>query len=107
MKRADLIRHLESHRCLFVQCRAYPLSQPCERFGSASFKTPKAFANLSPRFEQRENPGLSINICSTLKGFALPQTLSGLNRFLNAIPGLSLRSNPGLKLANGFGVISN
>jgi hypothetical protein len=47
-------------------------------------------------------------ICSerTLKGFGKWRTLSGfLAFFLNLFPGLSLRSNPGLKLANAFGVI--
>ena len=38
------------------------------------------------------------------KGFANWRTLSGFDRFAFAIPGLSLRSNPGLKLANAFGV---
>jgi len=34
-------------------------------------------------------------------------TLSGFNRNFIAIPGLSLRSNPGLKLANAFSVLAN
>jgi hypothetical protein len=42
---------------------------------------------------------------STLKGFASQQTLSGFYVFfVCSIPGLSLRSNPGLELANAFGV---
>jgi len=42
---------------------------------------------------------------STLKGFAARRILSGLNVvFYRGIPGFSLRSNPGLKLANAFGV---
>jgi len=41
----------------------------------------------------------------TLKGFGGWRTLSGLFVFLVADPGLSLRSNPGLQLANAFGVI--
>jgi hypothetical protein len=33
--------------------------------------------------------------------------LQGWNDFFNLIPGFSLRSNPGLKLANAFGVLSD
>jgi hypothetical protein len=52
------------------------------------FITQKAFANFSPG-----------------KGFGNGRTLSGLIRKFNlGAPGLSLRSNPGLKLANAFGV---
>ena len=47
------------------------------------------------------------NIDSTLKGFAARETLSGFNgHFLYTYPGFSLRSNPGLKLANAFGVMN-
>ena len=47
-----------------------------------------------------------INDVLTLKGFANRRTLSGFNnKFFNRFPGLSLRSNPGLKFANAFGVI--
>ena len=43
---------------------------------------------------------------STLKGFGKRGTLSGFYSILClVIPGLSLRSNPGLKLANAFGVL--
>jgi hypothetical protein len=68
--------------------------------------TPKALANFSPGFEHRENPGgNNSNGDQTLKGFIPRRTLSGFKRFLlMEIPGLSLRSNPGLKLANAFGV---
>ena len=41
----------------------------------------------------------------TLKGFALRGTLSGFVRHPDINPGLSLRSNPGLELANAFGVL--
>jgi hypothetical protein len=42
------------------------------------------------------------------KGFSRRQTLSGFSPFHALwIPGFSLHSNPGLKLANAFGVISN
>jgi hypothetical protein len=41
----------------------------------------------------------------TLKEFRICRTLSALFDLNNApIPGLSLRSNPGLELANAFGV---
>src|SRR5262249_3576611 len=70
------------------------------------FSTPKAFANFSPGLERSDNPGTPItNKPPTLKGFAARETLSGFNaHFLYAYPGFSLRSNPGLKLANAFGV---
>ena len=67
--------------------------------------TPKAFANFSPGFEHRENPGNNFKSRSTLKGLGDWRTLSGFKHFDVPIPGLSLRSNPGLKLANAFGVI--
>ena len=42
----------------------------------------------------------------TLKGFDARETLSGFNEFrVIGPPGFSLRSNPGLKLANAFGVL--
>jgi len=68
--------------------------------------TPKAFANFSPGLERSNNPGDEFPKCAlTLKGFANRRTLSGFNDYLMfLIPGLSLRSNPGLKLANAFGV---
>jgi len=40
----------------------------------------------------------------TLKGFGGGRTLSGFRLFFHLIPGLSLCSSPGLKLANAFGV---
>ena len=55
-------------------------------------KTPKAFANFSPGFERGENPGISTSPSDQQISFSYP--------------GLSLRSNPGLKLANAFGVIT-
>jgi hypothetical protein len=48
--------------------------------------TPKAFANFSPGFEHRENPGNKQKYASTLKGFVLRGTLSGLVAFLNDDP---------------------
>jgi len=68
--------------------------------------TPKAFANSSPRLERSDNPGYEKNRRHTLKGFVGRRTLSGFIEMRWAmIPGLSLRSNPGLELANAFGVI--
>jgi len=70
--------------------------------------TPKAFANLSPGLECSDNPGnFSISSIETLKGFVPRQTPSGFKALFAAYPGLSPRSNPGLKLANAFGVILN
>jgi len=68
--------------------------------------TPKALANFSPGFERSETPGsLMQPIFQTLKGFDSIQTLTGFHAFfIRVVPGLSLRSNPGLKLANAFGV---
>jgi len=55
--------------------------------------------------ERSDNPGIKHHkILQTLKGFAAQLTLSGIIRICIMYPGLSLRSNPGLKLANAFGV---
>ena len=71
----------------------------------AEVQTPKALANFSPGFECSENPGSSNqNQYKTLKGFDGRRTLSGFNSNRMSNPGLSLRSNPGLKIANAFGV---
>jgi len=68
--------------------------------------TPKAFANSSPGLERSDNPGYEKNKRHTLKRFVGRRTLSGLIQTRwPMIPGLSLRSNPGLELANAFGVI--
>jgi hypothetical protein len=40
----------------------------------------------------------------TLKGFVGRRTLTGFAHCSIAYPGFSLRSNPGLELANAFGV---
>jgi hypothetical protein len=48
-----------------------------------------------------------MKVLKTLKGFVGRRTLSGFNpKFSTLYPGLSLRSNPGLELANAFGVLS-
>ena len=70
--------------------------------------TPKAFANFSPGLERQRQPWVtSPSFVSTLKGL-FPhrfKTLSALVLFFNSVtPGFSLCSNPGLKLANAFGV---
>jgi hypothetical protein len=44
---------------------------------------------------------------TTLKGFALRRTLSGLKTLVVAYPQGSRSSNPELQLANAFGVFSN
>ena len=44
---------------------------------------------------------------STLKGFARNKPFQGLRIYFVHYPGLSLRSNPGLRLANAFGVFLN
>jgi len=53
-----------------------------------------------------DNPGIaSTRSKLTLKGFAKKGTLSGFKRFsFTATQGSRWRSNPGLKLANAFGV---
>jgi len=71
--------------------------------------TPKALANFSPGFELARTPGeYQKRNVQTLKGLGLcgvnPFRVNSL--FCIAIPGLSLRSNPGLKLANAFGVFN-
>ena len=70
--------------------------------------TPKALANFSPGFEEREPWGtITIKNGETLKGFANLRTLSGLERIcMFDTQGCRWRSNPGLKLANAFGVNS-
>jgi hypothetical protein len=52
--------------------------------------TPKALANFSPGLARSDNPGAV--------------SLSRLMALLIVNPGFSLCSNPGLKLANAFGV---
>jgi hypothetical protein len=73
---------------------------------------------IQPRFQRRRRSlisaqgwsaattlGIQPNNYLTLKGFASWRTLSAFRlSFNSADPGLSLRSNPGLKLANAFGV---
>jgi hypothetical protein len=71
--------------------------------------TPKALANLSPGLERSDNPGRKvITFVLTLKGLFphTPNAFSVNLVFYVHDPGLSLRSNPGLKLANAFGVFS-
>jgi hypothetical protein len=69
-------------------------------------KTPKALANFSPGFERSENPGKpykeKILNPERVRPEANPYRVQEKAGYLS--PGLSLRSNPGLKLANAFGV---
>ena len=69
-------------------------------------KTPKALANSSSGLERKRQPGDSkMKYTLTLKGLDGWRTLTGFNLRVNyQRPGLSLRSNPGLELANAFGV---
>jgi predicted outer membrane lipoprotein len=68
--------------------------------------TPKALANSSPGFERSENPGLNPKYrFNPEEGSSCGEPFQGLCLCYCLIPGLSLRSNPGLKLANAFGVI--
>ena len=68
--------------------------------------TPKAFANSSPRLERSDNLGLAFQIIYNpvrVRQLGNPYRVHLISCFSD--PGLSLRSNPGLKLANAFGVI--
>jgi hypothetical protein len=69
--------------------------------------TPKAFAKFSPGFELTRTLG-SVHIKrSNPERVRQPSNPFRVeNGFFKANPGLSLRSNPGLKLANAFGVLS-
>ena len=72
------------------------------------FETPKALANLSPGLDRSDNPGnLNNKRRNPEKGSPWRGTLSGFDLYFNYVPGLSLRSNPGLQLANAFGVNLN
>ena len=70
--------------------------------------TPKALANFSPEVRASQNPGYIRNKSGyTLKGFRTRRTLSGFNTTSILKPRVVASSNPGLKLANAFGVNSN
>ena len=68
--------------------------------------TPKAFAKFSPGFELTRTLG-SVHIKrSNPERVRQPSNPFRVgNGFFKANPGLSLRSNSGLKLANAFGVL--
>jgi hypothetical protein len=68
--------------------------------------TPKALANSSPGFERSENPGLRNNKPMNAESVrpATPPALEDIFRGYH--PRVSLRCNPGLELANAFGVIT-
>src|SRR6185436_4968181 len=67
--------------------------------------TPKAFANPSPGFERSENPGIIVEKTSNPERVRLAMNPFRVNIFfLFGYPGFSLSSNPGLGLANAFGV---
>src|SRR5215213_714736 len=69
-------------------------------------ETPKAFANCSPGLERSDNPGIdNPHPCETLKRVRQPPNPFRVKgKSYNRHPGFSLRSNPGLTLANAFGV---
>ena len=78
-----------------------------DRIGFSLKNTPKALANFSPGFERSDNPGNKYkNSVPTLKGLGMCAINPfRVGRFFRIdYPGFSLRSNPGLKLANAFGV---
>ena len=66
--------------------------------------TPKAFANISPGFEHRENLGHDSNYDQTLKGFGSRQPFQGSRIFMFWSQGCRCAPTAGLKLANAFGV---
>ena len=65
---------------------------------------PKAFAN-QPRVGAQRQPWITITFRLNPERVRR-ERFSVLEIFYLLIPGLSLRSNPGLQLANAFGVIS-
>src|SRR2546423_10966585 len=90
-------------------CTAVPLRLQnvlVMHFEIKSNLTPKALANFSPRVGACDNLGItkSIVLLNPGRDRRLADAFSVLLLFLIGIPGLSLRSNPGLKLANAFGV---
>jgi hypothetical protein len=82
---------------------------PEQRQFEILMKTPKAFANSSPGLERQRQPWEQIIIIQkTLKRVShKANPFQGCFELRRMIPGFSLRSNPGLKLANAFGVISS
>jgi len=62
---------------------------------------------ISAQGSRNENPGDDHTNVLTLKGFANRWTLSGLNPFYLSHTQGSRSSNPGLRLANAFGVSFN
>ena len=91
-----------------LQTAAVGYVSPCV-WGNASVSnlnnTPKAFVNFSPGLTTLGTP---VGNLRTLKGFItrIPNAFSVHVAFCTCVPGLSLRFNPGLKLANAFGVVS-
>ena len=70
--------------------------------------TPKVLANFSPGLERSDNLGLANKnkIRNPERVLPTAEPFQGLIRFQLSSPGLSLRSNRGLELANAFGVNS-
>jgi len=63
-------------------------------WGGSYENTPKALANFSPGFEEREPWGSIQYRVLTLKGFANRETPSGFSVYLNCYPRLSLALQP-------------
>jgi hypothetical protein len=58
--------------------------------------------------ERSENPGITALLVITAECVRkISELVQSLKRISEPYPGLSLRSNPGLKLANAFGVNEN
>ena len=73
--------------------------------GSVWILTPKALANFSPAVRaQREPWDSNKQSLETLKGFAIDEPLQGLKASFVMEP--RVLANPGLTLANAFGVKS-
>jgi hypothetical protein len=69
--------------------------------------TPKALANFSPELERSDNSGLEL-LKAAVNPEGVPLAANPVRvgvSFDGPTPGLSLRSNPGLKLVNAFGVV--
>jgi hypothetical protein len=67
--------------------------------------TPKALANFSLGLERSDNPRITLKKCIYPERVSSQRTLSGFMKMFDGYPGFSLHSNPGLKLANAFGVL--
>jgi hypothetical protein len=68
-------------------------------------QTPKALANFSPGLELATTLGLQVNSSiKPCKGSAIGERFQRFALISNWVPRVVASSNPGLKLANAFGV---